>query len=217
MTRLQRTYSWISGTSAILAITVQSLVFKWLNTKGLLVSTSQIIDLVTASILYILLYKGIILLYETYGWKMIHRNINIEGIWYHEFVSKAKPSYVRRGRSVIKQDFFSIEIKAQNYNIDFDPSTRTLWQSVALDIDDNGCIKLAFRADRAGSGIPDPLWTKDGLMWLQLDPNKKNTATYRIIGDYADCYPSDYRGAVTFMRRPDWADSYDQAMNLIDD
>jgi hypothetical protein len=212
MKHLNKTYNLISGTSVIISITVQAIVFKLLISAGVPIHKTLFINLITASSIYIILYRILILYYEQIGWKLVLKRFNIEGVWYQEFVSKLKVGYIRRGRTVITQSCLTINMNAQNYDIDFDPASRTLWQSVALNIDETGYIILAFKARRAGHAIHDSILDKDGLMYLQIELDNNNKP-WRIIGEYADSVPSDNRGAVTFYRRPKWADEYDKSMN----
>jgi hypothetical protein len=212
MRRLRNTYAFISVTSAVVAITVQSWVYGHLAKQGVGVQPSLLINLLTAAGTYVFIYKVLVKAYELWGWRLIHRKYVIEGHWYHEFVSELKPGYHRFGSTEIAQTFDSVDISAQNYDPDFSRSSRTMWRSRAVQVDDNGWATVAFEAKRARPGAHDSFLTKEGLIYFQIQWDKKGKPV-RLVGEYADSAPSDNRGSVTWVREAAWAAQFERTVH----
>jgi len=210
--RLQKTYGLISLLSAGLAITVQSWVYGSLMRSGYGIQPSFWVNLLTASTVYVVIYRVLIKVYEVWGWRMIHRRYLIEGVWYHEFLSDTHQGYRRLGVTEISQTFNTIEFSAQNYDADFSQSTRTMWRSRAVQIDDNGWVTVAYQAHRARPGQHDSLWSKEGLMYFQIRWDEHNRPI-GLVGTYADSFPSDHRGCVTLLRKTPWSREFNRIMS----
>jgi len=148
MRLLRNTYAFISVTSVAAAITVQSWVCGYLARQGIGVQPSFWINLLTASGTYVLVYKALVKTYELWAWRIIHRRFVIEGTWYHKLISELKSGYRRVGTTEITQTFGSVVFSARNYDPQFARSSRTMWRSRAVQIDDNGWLTLAYQAHR---------------------------------------------------------------------
>lgn len=203
---VQNAYLSMTAFSASIAITVQAFVFHWLANAG--ITSTWWIFLVTASGTYLSIYQILVWIYKAYGWKILLKRYYIAGKWYHEFRSEIREDYIRLGITFIHQTALQVFIQAQNYNTDFKPETRTLWQSHSLDMDEKGCITLAYQSQRAQSGAH----SNEGIMHVQIEWDSRGKPI-RLVGEFADSSPSPTRGSITWTRgKPHWVDAYDQMM-----
>ncbi len=214
MRRLHQTYSYISLISAVTAITIQTWVFKWIVSQGVSLTSGFWINLLMASGMYVMIYKTLVKAYETFGWKLLLRRYCITGTWYHEFVSDIQEGYVRRGRTIVTQNYVMTNFTAQNYACDFNVASRTMWQSRSVELGENGWLTIVFEAKRARPGAHDSNLTKEGIMHVQIECDESGRP-FRLVGEYADSAPSDNRGAVTWTRSASWQHELEQQLGEV--
>jgi|GEM_PF-6385991 len=227
MQRLARTYAFVSLFSAVTAITLQSWVYRYFISFGQSFIPSAVVNALTASAVYVAIYKGLWELYKRWGWKKewewaIFKTKKIrpnryllEGFWYHECVDGSRPEYRRLGVTEVRQTFDSIKFKAQNYNEDFKKSGRSLWKSRAIEMTDDGDIEFSYSVERAEAGNDDDIVSKEGLMTIQIKWDKDGNPI-QMDGIYRDCAPSDYRGSVTWRKHVPWGHHFEQASGISD-
>ena len=201
-------YPRISLTSALVAITVQGFALKYFMPLLSNMSYGYLLSFLGTSATYIVIYRLLVKGYEVYGWKLLLRKFDISGKWYHELVSKQDPNYRRLGFTVIVQNVFEFHLNAVNYNSDFSNINRTMWKSLATSIDERGNIAITYEADRAAATPEDKLFAKEGIMYALIE--HKDGKPYRIVGEFMDAFPSEKRGAVTWMRDAPWKDNLEK-------
>ncbi len=198
-------YARACNFSALIAITVQSFVVKNITAWQLPNWLNHAIPFLAATTAYILLYELLISFYERRGWKLILKEYNISGNWYHEYRSPADESYIRRGVTYIKQDVWNISLNGLNYDIDFNPLSKTVWNSTSVTLENEDRLVIAYEARRTDKRNPtDTNIQKEGILTVTIIRDKKNYIV-KMTGIFQDAWPSKRRGSITWCRNRDWS------------
>jgi hypothetical protein len=212
-----RWYLIISTFSALVALGVQGATLKYgfynLNVFSFLFSLLMGIGV------YFALYKGLTNLFRVWAWKKILSRFDIHGVWYHEF--RAASGYARRGRTRVTQGVFTLRFLGVNYDPTFEQSSRSLWESHALTLDETGRLIFSYTVTRTGPSKVDDEKTrhlssiaKKGLMTVHLHHNS-GRRPHKMIGEFEDS--AFQRGAITWLREPpEWAKSLEEAEEVSD-
>jgi hypothetical protein len=196
-------YFKISGLCVLISLTLQSWVLRLLYDAGMkALLPSFVVAILGGTGVYFILYKFTSWAYERWRWRRCHKSLNIDGTWYHVIESEERPDYKRYGRTQIRQELFSIQIRGMNYDRQFHRNTRSLWHSAAASLDENGLLIFTYQVSRAGSQQPKE---KMGLMQVQIYGERRQPPE-RLEGIFQDAHPSDLRGSITWERKVPWAE-----------
>ena len=206
-------YLIISTCSALAALVAQAFFLKLLLDfdAGSTQFVLFLIAVLTGTAVYFGLYKIITQLFRVWGWKMLLRRFDIHGTWYHEF--RGPGGYHRRGRTQITQGVFTLNFLGANYDISFDQSSRSLWESHAVTLDNTGQLIFSYSVTRARRGTieGDDALDKKGLMVVHLC-RYSGQRPHKMIGTFEDSSPTKLRGAITWLREPpEWAQNLEEA------
>ena len=152
-----RSYRRVVFWSAMLAISLQAIVFKYAVMPLLLLeqnhpwplSLKVALVVLEASGMYFLIYKAFIWSYEKYmwRWRWFLGRYDISGPWYHEFrSSNSNDDYCRLGKTVFYQTALVIHANAVNYGKNFDKAFRTLWNDTSVSMDITGRLVISYVA-----------------------------------------------------------------------
>ncbi|WP_417917097.1 hypothetical protein [Candidatus Electronema sp. JC] len=203
-------YARACNFSALFAITVQSFTIKNLTALQLPKWLAYAIPFLAATTTYMLLYNLLIWFYERKGWKLLLKEYNISGKWYHEYRSPADASYIRRGITNISQGVWHISFNGKNYDVDLNPLSRTMWKSTAVTLEDDGRLVIAYEARRSDQRNPvDTSVQKEGILTVTIDRDEKNYAV-TMTGIFQDAWPSKRRGTITWWKNTDWSQEIDR-------
>ena len=219
-----RWYILISTFSALFALATQGAIIRYCYDNVRVEETTDFTFLITVLMgtgIYFAMYKGLTNLFSVWIWKKILKRFDIHGIWYHEF--RAGDGYARRGRTRVTQGIFSLKFLGVNYDPTFVQSTRSLWESHALTLDENGLLLFSYTVIRTGpSEINDEKTRKissqdkKGLMTVHLH-HISGEKPHKMIGEFEDSTPSYQRGAITWLREPpEWAVKLEEAEDVSD-
>ena len=210
MKQSMKWYIRICGFSALWAITVQNFALKAIISVNFPTLISFFAPFLAGTVAYVLLYKLLVGFYELKAWKWLLKSYNIDGIWYHEYRSKTDPKYIRRGVTHIKQDVWDINFDGRNYDTDLNVSSRTMWHDTAVDLQDQGRLVVAYIAHRHDEASPeDPNIGKEGVLHIQIIKDDKRRPC-RLIGIFQDSWPSKRRGVLTWLRKTEWSDEFEE-------
>lgn len=208
-------YIRIQFTSALIAITLQSIIIKNIIPSNNLPSFIYIV--LAASSTYYLLYRSFVFIYEKWAWKWLLKDYNISGTWYHEFRCASEPNYCRRGLTIIRQKAIGIRVNAVNYNQDFDIVFRTLWNDTSVTINETGRLVISYVAHVYTYHIPPSDKKppeKTGVIYLTII-HDKNNKPIRLDGIFHDSSPPFRRGTVTWWKNVEWKDRVEQIESTI--
>ncbi len=206
-------YKKIYLSSATLAVVLQGFVLNNISILPANIPFANIIEqLLKSTTIYLCLQKALIVLYEKYLWKILHKQYNISGSWYHTFRDNNDENYCRIGKTEIRQSINEINISGVNVNNDFDFRKLSQWKSTSVSLDATGEIIFSYTNTRVGkyTDKDDALNKKDGVMHVRIERNKFGVP-YQIIGMYHDSIPSIHRGDVVWRRKEDWSDEFEKA------
>lgn len=212
MNPFQVWYKRIMIASVVIAITLQSIIYNEVlvelaNEKNEV--SLLLVDILSASTLYVSIQKIFIFAYEKFVWKIFLKRYNISGTWYHEFRDNSESEYRRIGKTEIFQDVNNIYISGYNLNQDFEIRKLSMWKSKACYIDEHGCITFAYVNSRAGINENDKVYNKGGYAEVEIKCDKHKNPI-KIIGIYQDSYPACHRGSAIWVKNVDWKSQIDE-------
>ena len=204
-------YVAICTFSAIAAITVQNFILKHFYDTNSGDLIKFVIPLLTASVAYVLLYKGLVMFFEKKAWKWFLKEYNLEGRWYHEYASESDPDYVRRGATEVKQDLWKMNFNGRNYDKELNIQTRTMWTQTAVDFKDDDNLVVAYSAHKPNLESSDTVTTyKEGLIKVTIIRDDNNVPC-RMVGVFKDSHPSNRSGVLTWWRETEWSKDFENS------
>lgn len=164
-----------------------------------------IIAVVTSGIVYTIILKITEKVYTNH-WIKTHRDLYIAGEWMHIHGKADKDStYLRVGTARIRQNFYNIEIHAENFspkyeNGEYRPRDLqyTLWKYTLGEISDTGDIIGVYVASKKYSTMR----TNRGIHQISVIENDHETDLPTVLaGGFSDVSPSDSEGYIRLYRK----------------
>jgi len=199
-------YTKVSASAVFIALSIQGLLLKSLYGNGYIdVWPKVLVGILTGTGAYYLIYKILGYIYEKKLWQYEFRKLNIAGTWFHEIESMEKKEYKRRGITQVSQDLFHLTFQGINYNTDYQIKTRSLWESEAITMNENGRLIFTYKVTRSNSPDQAGHTNKTGIMQLYI--YVENNKPVKLEGIFQDSYPSNFRGSITWYRHVPWSDN----------
>lgn len=167
-------------------------------------SADFIISVVTSGLVFYIILELTKCAYSKW-WIRKHPDLYLSGDWLHIHGKNSDLSYLRIGVVRIKQNYYDLEVHAENYSPKFGqdgifrPKNRqyTRWKYLISEINESGDVIGVYRASRKYTE-----WrTNEGIHQLSVIEFDEDMRFPTVIaGEYADVHPSDSEGYLRLYR-----------------
>lgn len=167
-------------------------------------SADFILSVVTSGIVFYVILELTKWTYVKW-WIRKYPDLYLAGDWLHIHGKNSDLSYLRVGIVRIKQNFYDLEVHAENYSPKygedgiFRPKNRryTRWKYLISEVNDAGDVVGVYRASRKYTE-----WrTNEGIHKLSvIEVDDEMQYPTVLAGEYADIYPSDSEGYLRLYR-----------------
>lgn len=162
------------------------------------------LTLLAEIISYSIIYNLVKLFFQKVIWKYKYKPYNLHGKWYHVHIIDQKDDYLRYGDVHITQEFYHIDIKGHNTNIEYDPESGTIspinaqktnWQEQNCYITASNTIVGCYQAHRIFHNES----IRHGIHKFEIPGD--NEWPDRISGTFQDASPYKRSGVIELFRK----------------
>jgi len=202
----------ISILVATVVIAAQNLAIQYLDVVKKYLPPTWLSLVLTAG-LTSLLYRFLIHVYETRGWRLFNRNVVLTGQWRHTLLpADEKPNNDRGGEFTVLQTAFETKIVGGK-NYDEKTGRISHWKSLAVFDDElpERSLWVIYEIDRGeGELVEGESEIDRGLIRVYLSVDDKTGRMIKMSGKYWDAGKSQHKGSFEAAR----ADAKDAAVGV---
>lgn len=174
------------------------------------------LGIILSSVIYYLVYSILRFVIQRFWIAKNRDKAYIAGNWCHYYTrnNDNTDDYVRGGWIEINQNFYDIEVKGHNFNIEYserkqdiiiDPAISSTWSLKASDLDKDGNVVGCFikdtnNTDRGKEDSPEV--NCHGIITFSNDGNFDNNIRLKLKGTTADTGRSTVNGKIHLFRTP---------------